>query len=231
MARCLFFPSQKNNLTPNAMRTLLITLLSLTLGLNANARFRANSQLNIRMADLSSYTVVFNNTTYFATEWVKIYNVPPGKHYLRIEESVQTYGRGMQATGHRLIYAGWVTVPPASIVNSRVNYNRSYMVARIDRLDCGRPNGGGYNHHGPYDNRYPQQGGYGNNYPDQYPTNRDDYDEDENDDQDDYGNQGGQDQDGTYDDGTYGNSKLVAKPINPSTVKPVVNTNSPKKSK
>ncbi len=208
-------------LTPKAMRTLLITLLALTFGISSEAKPRANSQFNIRMADLSNYTVTFNNTTYFATEWVKINNVPPGKHYLRIEESMQTRGRGMRANGRRLIYQGWITVPAASVVNTRVNFNRNFAMAGIVRLDYGH--GAGYNN-GPQGN-YPQQNprpgvGYGNqqpqgNYPPQGGYN------DQGNDQDgyDYGNPApGPQDDGAYDDGTYGTSQLKA--TNPNQNKP-----------
>jgi len=197
------------------MRTLLIALLTLTVGFTAQAhRFKGNSQFNIRMADLSTYTVVFNNTTYFATEWVKIYNVPPGKHYLRIEETVQTRGRGMRATGHRLIYEGWVTVPAASRVNTRVNFNRNFMVARIDRMDCRKPYGNqGYGrggNYGPDRGQGNNQPGYGEDYDHGYDP-EDPYTHE-------YG--GGQgrpqnpDDGGVYDDGTYGDSQLRAKTPN-----------------
>ncbi len=223
------------------MRTLIITLLTLTLGLSASAKHRANSQLNIRMADLSNYTVVFNNTTYFATEWVKIYNVPPGKHYLRIEESMQTRGYGMRTNGRRVIYQGWVTVPAGSIVNSRVNFNRNFVVANIFRGNYGYQNGGGYgNHNGQYRNQYPQQpqGGYGQGqgqygnqqgqYGNQQPQGNGGYDEDEYGQAGDpntyeYGNAGPDQQSGgAGDDGTYGESQLVAKPTKTTTAKPAV---------
>lgn len=236
------------------MRTLIAILLTFTLGLSAQAKFRANSQLNIRMADLSNYTVTFNNTTYFATEWVKIYNVPPGKHYLRIEESVQAMGRGMRANGRRLIYQGWITVPSASIVNSRVNYNRNFMLAGI--IKCG--NGYAYGHDRPraayeqggyYGNGYPQggpgqyqQGGYPQGGQYQGPQGNQGYDGQY--DEQDYGYDGpntydygtgsapapGPDpNDGSYDDGTYGTSKLQAKPN--TTAKPAVKTQATKSNK
>ncbi|MES2628154.1 MAG: hypothetical protein V4616_04210 [Bacteroidota bacterium] len=206
------------------MRTLLITLLTVVLGFGAFAGIRSNSQLNIRMADFSNYTVTFNNTTYFATEWVKIYNVPPGKHYLRIEENLQTRGRGMQANGRRVIYAGWVTVPNASIVNSRVTFNRNFAVAGIIRL------GGGQYGYGTTRN-YPQQGGYGNQYPGNRPGGQqggyqggynqgpqgggydDDYYQPGDPNNYDYGNpEPGPQGDGAYDDGTFGESQLRATP-------------------
>lgn len=209
------------------MRTLLIALVTLGLGFTAQAnRFKANSQFNIRMADLSNYTVVFNNTTYFATEWVKIYNVPPGKHYLRIEETVQSQRGRMHATGSRLIYEGWVTVPAASKVNTRVNFNRYFAVTRIDRMVCGKPyQGYGHNqpgNYGPYQGQ-PQGGynqnqndyndyGYDNNDPNTYQYGDQNPAQNPNG----YGNgNSGQDPNGggVYDDGTYGTSQLKAKPV------------------
>ncbi len=193
------------------MRTLLIALLTVTVGFTAQAnRFKGTSQFNIRMADLSTYTVTFNNTTYFATEWVKIYNVPPGKHFLRIEETMQTRGRGMRATGRRLIYEGWVTVPAASRVNTRVSFNRNFMVAGITRFDCRKPHRDyGYNRGGAYDQNYGQGGGY---QQDQGGYD-DDYNYDPNDPNDHQYGDPGRPQDpngGVYDDGTYGESQLRA---------------------
>lgn len=200
------------------MRTLLITL-SVMIGFAVQASHpRFNSQLNISMAGLSNYTVTFNNTTYFATEWVQINNIPAGKHYLRIEENLNTYGRGMRASGRRVIYSGYVSVPGASVVDTRVNFNRRFNVVNIFR-NHGRPvcnNGPAYDYgqQGPNDgpgyggpgygnpgNSGRPQGGYGQGRPGNNQNNDDDG----------YGDDGGYD-DQDYDDGTYGTSQLQAKP-------------------
>ncbi len=205
------------------MRTLLIALLTLTVSFTAQAhhRYKANSQFNIRMADLSNYTVVFNNTTYFATEWVKIYNVPPGKHYLRIEETMQTRGYGMRATGRRLIYDGWITVPAASKVVTRVSFSRNFMVARIDRMDCRKP----YYGRGHYqDDDYGYQNGPVSQGR-QYQDDDDDYSASDPNTYD-YGTEQNPNYGGTYDDGTYGTSQLKAP--KPTTQKATIKQNQQK---
>lgn len=176
------------------MRTLLITLIAGLLSISAEAKGRANSMLNIRLTDYGNYTVTFNNTTYFATERVRIFNIAPGKHYLRIVETLQPRYRGSRAIGKRVIYEGYVTVPPHSSVFTRAGRGCGLEIARIDRFD--HPGNGKKDHKWKDNDR---RGNY-----DGYRGDDDDYRYDDY--SYDYGNGGDNDD---YDDGTWGESRLT----------------------
>jgi hypothetical protein len=194
-------PDQTNNLTIKAMRTLLFAFLAGILSISAEARPIA-SQLNIRLTNYGNYTVMFNNTTYFATERVRIFNIQPGKHYLRIVETLQPRYNGSRSVGKRVIYEGYVTIPPRSAVFSTAGTGCGFEVARIDRFDNGHGRGySGYN-----DDRNDDRYNDGRGYDNRNSYNNGNYGGGYNGD----GNSGGGN--GGYDDGTYGDSRIVAKP-------------------
>lgn len=174
------------------MRTLLLALFAGMISFTAQA-----SQLNIRLTNYGNYTVVFNNTTYFATEKVKIFNIPPGKHYIRIVETLQPRYYGSRSIGKRVIYEGYVTIPPQAAVYSTAGCGYGFEVARIDRFDNVRGGHPGRGHaYGKYkdkdrdrdDDRYDRDDDYSDRYDDRYE---------------------GPDNNDSYDDGTWGTSKMV----------------------
>lgn len=108
------------------MRTLIIFALISFLSLNINAGHYASSNLVINSADNSYISVAINNSAPVApSTQVNFTNLMPGNHKVKI------FRHYMNPGGHwksKLVYNGFVNVPPASEVFYSINFYNQLML-------------------------------------------------------------------------------------------------------
>ncbi len=112
------------------MKTLITTIaISLTV-LNASAN-HYSSALNLKMFDNGNFSVVLDNKA--ACSQSGFFSAPrlePGYHMLKVVRYYASpYGYAMM---QKVVYKGWITIPPKSVVYASIDCNNRFDVVKVE---------------------------------------------------------------------------------------------------
>jgi hypothetical protein len=115
------------------MKTIFTTIAIGLAVLNA-ATAKANhnsSALNLKMFDNGNFSVVLDNqAAYSQSGFFSANQIEPGYHKLKvIRYRAQPYGYSMM---QQVIYKGWITIPPKSVVYASISCHNQFDVMKIE---------------------------------------------------------------------------------------------------
>lgn len=125
------------------MKTIFALIATILMSLNGFSN-HFSSVFNLKLHDNSPFMVVLDNQPFEPTQMFTLPDLEPGYHMLkvaRIHPVHPGYGYGH---GHskKVIFKGWINIPPKSVIYSRIDCHSHYDVIKVEPYFC-PPAGGG----------------------------------------------------------------------------------------